>query len=192
MDLQSQFGEKQVKDLMRNFSLTPNLTPSLSFSSNAYQLYQLYNSLKRTESPMGFRNLFHPVQTGYSLYSAAEILAKEPHLHRIPVVDPQRKLVNIITQSMLIKFITKNMELLGQKREIQLRQITTLFHRVHSVRDSEHAVEAFKIMCNEVQPLHLFINCLSVFLYVGCDGCGGDGRKWKIDRKYFDERFEID
>lgn len=99
---------------------------------------------------MGFRNAFHPVKVGYSLFSAVETLAKERHLHRVPVIDENRKLVNILTQSMLIKFVARNLELLGEKRELELKKIPELFHRVLFVKESDLAVEAFKIMCTNV------------------------------------------
>lgn len=51
---------------------------------------------------------------------------------------------------MVIKFVKQNVELLGEKRDLQLKKIPKLFHMVHSVASTDLAIEAFKIMCIEV------------------------------------------
>ena len=50
------------------------------------------------QHPLTRRNPFHPVPRGYSLLFALELLAREEDLHRVPVVDSERKLINLITQ----------------------------------------------------------------------------------------------
>lgn len=50
------------------------------------------------QHPLTRRNPFHPVTRGYSLLFALELLAREEDLHRVPVVDSERKLINLITQ----------------------------------------------------------------------------------------------
>eukprot|EP00456_Euglypha_rotunda_P059636 TRINITY_DN4985_c0_g1_i7.p1 TRINITY_DN4985_c0_g1~~TRINITY_DN4985_c0_g1_i7.p1 ORF type:complete len:253 (-),score=24.37 TRINITY_DN4985_c0_g1_i7:304-1062(-) len=59
------------------------------------------------------RNPYHPVPRGYSLFHAFEIMARTG-AHRVPVVDRNDRVANIITQSMLIKFFHSNMALLGK------------------------------------------------------------------------------
>ena len=50
------------------------------------------------QHPLSRKNPFHPVRTGYSLLFALELMAKEEELHRVPIVDGERNLVNLITQ----------------------------------------------------------------------------------------------
>lgn len=40
--------------------------------------------------PLGFRNPFHPVKGGYSLFYAIEAMAREKHLYRVAVIDDDR------------------------------------------------------------------------------------------------------
>jgi len=94
------------------------------------------------------RLLFHPIRRGYSLYSAVEALAKEPHLHRVPIVDDDNRLINVITQSQIIDLVANNINLLGSKKNKKLSEIPQLFHDVIKIRDTDVALEAFKLIHN--------------------------------------------
>lgn len=48
--------------------------------------------------PLSRKNPFHPISSGYSLLFALELMAREEELHRVPIVDADRNLVNLITQ----------------------------------------------------------------------------------------------
>lgn len=98
-------------------------------------------------SPLTRRNPFHPVTAGYSLFTAFELLARERGLHRVPVISncDERRLVNIITQSQVLRYIDEHKELLGSKAT---QTIATLpFEKtVISVSAEQQTIEAFNIM----------------------------------------------
>jgi len=96
--------------------------------------------------PLSRRNPFHPVKVGYSLLYAIEALAKEHNLHRIPVIDQDRKLVNLITQSQVVRFLQENMQLLGSKRHIMVKELHGVIHHVFSINIDQKAIEAFNQM----------------------------------------------
>jgi hypothetical protein len=101
--------------------------------------------------PQGYRNPFHPILRGYSLYSAVEVLARGTvNLHRVPIIDEDRKLINVITQSQLVSFVAKNLHLLGSKKNKRVADMPNVFHDVEKVLDSDLAMEAFKKMYTKV------------------------------------------
>jgi len=89
----------------------------------------------------------HQLSSGYSLYSAVEAMVLEPRLRRIPILNFERKMVNLVTQSQLVEFVFQNMHLVDEKkRQKMLADIPELFHEVISVQENEFALEAFKKM----------------------------------------------
>jgi len=67
--------------------------------------------------PLSLRNPFHPIKQGYSALSVVEALAKEESLHRVPVVDKDRQMFNVVTQSQVVDFIARNLERIGDKKK---------------------------------------------------------------------------
>jgi len=96
--------------------------------------------------PISRRNPFHPINKNYSLFSAIEVLARERGLHRVPIIDDNRKLVGLITQSQVVDFLFKNVNLLGSKKDIPVKLCRGAIRPVFSVKDDETAMSAFKIM----------------------------------------------
>jgi len=99
--------------------------------------------------PLNRRNPFHPVKKGYSLLYAMEALAKEPLLHRVPVIDDDRNLVNLITQSHLVKFLQLNLERIGPKKRKPVAEVNGVFHEVIGCNLNQKAIEAFNMMVKE-------------------------------------------
>jgi 5'-AMP-activated protein kinase regulatory gamma subunit len=99
--------------------------------------------------PMQRKNLFHPVKVGYSLFYAIEALAKERDLHRLVVIDDDRMIVNMVTQSQVVDFLQKNIDLIGDKVNKPLSAIPRLFHEVYSVPESVQAIDAFNLMVSK-------------------------------------------
>eukprot|EP01121_Diplochlamys_sp_Union-15-3_P016620 TRINITY_DN5691_c0_g1_i2.p1 TRINITY_DN5691_c0_g1~~TRINITY_DN5691_c0_g1_i2.p1 ORF type:complete len:341 (+),score=50.05 TRINITY_DN5691_c0_g1_i2:86-1108(+) len=95
--------------------------------------------------PIGKRNPFHPVHRNFSLFHAFELLARSPDLHRIPVVDDNRKLVNLITQSQMISFINANLPILGDKKNKPLSQCLHS-KKVITIAETKAALDAFTLM----------------------------------------------
>jgi len=96
--------------------------------------------------PLSRRNPFHPVAKGYSLWTAIEVLAREPGCHRIPVIDQNRNLVNMITQTQIIDWLVRNMDKMGPLKDKPLSTIPSSHSTVVRVHQDEIALEAFKEM----------------------------------------------
>lgn len=96
--------------------------------------------------PLARRNPFHPVAREYSLLYAIEALARERSLHRVPVVDSDRMLVNLVTQSQVVSFLQRNMSLVGDKRNMHIKEIRGVIHEVYSVNIKQRAIDAFTQM----------------------------------------------
>jgi len=96
--------------------------------------------------PLSVRNPFVPVKQGSSLFHAFEILGKEPNVHRVPILDEDRILLNIITESQAVKFIHKNLPLLGAKGKMRVDEMTGLSKQVFTIGTYEDAIIAFDRM----------------------------------------------
>jgi CBS-domain-containing membrane protein len=96
--------------------------------------------------PLTRRNPFNPVKGGYSLLYAIEALAKERSLHRVPVIDDERQLMNLITQSQVVRFLQQNMHLLGDKRLTPVSEIKGVMHDVFIINIHQKAIDAFHQM----------------------------------------------
>jgi len=96
--------------------------------------------------PLSNRNPFFPIHSGYSLFCAVEALARETGLHRIPVVDNERKLITVITQSQIVNILLRNLDILGEKKDMPVNQMSKYFEDVVCIREDDIALEAFKIM----------------------------------------------
>ena len=96
--------------------------------------------------------------------SAIELLAKVRGLHRVPVCDPERKLVGIyevvdsilnslvkglVTQSQVVDFLKKNMGRIGPKVNKKVMEIVQSFKPI-TVKEADTALDAFKLMNTEV------------------------------------------
>jgi len=95
--------------------------------------------------PMARNNPFHPVKGGYSLFAALEVLARERRLHCVAVVDDDRNLLNLVTQSQLLRFVVEHSNKLGRKREKTVQDMGTL-REVYVIGENEPAINAFKMM----------------------------------------------
>jgi len=97
-------------------------------------------------NPIVKRNPYHPVTVGYSLFSAIEALAKEENLHRVPVIDKDRQLKSLLTQSQVIDFVVANLDSLGTIRNKPISLAIAGRPGVLSVTTKMSAIESFKFM----------------------------------------------
>jgi len=97
-------------------------------------------------NPIVKRNPYHPVTVGYSLFSAIEALAREDTLHRVPVIDKDRQLKSLLTQSQVIDFVVSNLDSVGTIRNKPVSQVIAGRPNVLSVTTKMSAIEAFKFM----------------------------------------------
>lgn len=99
--------------------------------------------------PLSRRNPFHPVKTGYSLYFVIEALAREHDLHRVPIIDNERQLMNLITQSQVVRFLYENLDKIGNKTKMPVNLINNVLKDVVSISESQPAIDAFSLMVKE-------------------------------------------
>jgi len=99
--------------------------------------------------PISRRNPFHPVPKGYSLFSVIEALGREVRLHRVPILDENRKLVGLVTQSGVVDFLHKNMHLIGNKKEKPLSMCIGALRNVYTITEQSQAIDAFRMMSTQ-------------------------------------------
>jgi len=98
--------------------------------------------------PLRKVNPFHPVPKGYSLFSACEILSLS-NARRVPVIDSDGQVADVVTQSMLIDFLWQNIEKIGTLADKKVQDIQLLHnHVVTQVDSSTKAIVAFREMVN--------------------------------------------
>jgi len=97
------------------------------------------------KNPLGILTPYHPIYVGYSLFSAYEVMARS-NLHRLAVVDGNRSLVSVVTQSQLVELTYRNIALLGAKRSKLVKNMPYNLHEVYSVKPSDLALKAFSLM----------------------------------------------
>jgi CBS-domain-containing membrane protein len=66
--------------------------------------------------------------------------------HRIPVLDGEKNLKHIVSQSAMIKYIYDNRSTLGSKRTMKVKYLDSASGFVVSVLHDEKAIDAFKIL----------------------------------------------
>jgi len=97
--------------------------------------------------PLSHRNPFHPVKEGYSALAVIEALAREENLYRVPVIDKNRQMFNLVTQSQVVDFLARNLEHLGPKANKPIKLCEHAFKpRVLSVLEDSIAIDAFNSM----------------------------------------------
>eukprot|EP00007_Cunea_sp_BSH-02190019_P001846 CAMPEP_0174236862 /NCGR_PEP_ID=MMETSP0417-20130205/6233_1 /TAXON_ID=242541 /ORGANISM="Mayorella sp, Strain BSH-02190019" /LENGTH=313 /DNA_ID=CAMNT_0015315559 /DNA_START=51 /DNA_END=992 /DNA_ORIENTATION=+ len=97
-----------------------------------------------TVSYMARRNPFHPVKEDASLLAVAEKLAKGTH--RVPVVNAEGDVINIISQSSLVKFLIKNQSKLAVDLSRKIAELNIGTTPVMSISSTCSALDAFKIL----------------------------------------------
>jgi len=96
--------------------------------------------------PLTRKNTFHPIANGYSLFYAIETMAREEHLHRVPIIDGDRKLKSVLSQSQVIDFIHSNINTLGSIKDKPLEQMQGVLKKVFTVKEDSLTIDAFKLM----------------------------------------------
>jgi len=99
--------------------------------------------------PLSLRNPFKPVPEGYSLFYVVELLARERGLHRVPIIDRDQKLVNVVTQSQVIKYLANHMAEIGTIRNKPIIEMEGVIKSVHSIKETATAMDAFSLMVKE-------------------------------------------
>jgi CBS domain-containing protein len=108
--------------------------------------------------PLKKNNPFHPVTKGYSLFSAWEILALS-EAKRVPVIDVNSQIADIVTQSMMVDFLWQNLEMIGKLADKKIQDIQLLRnHVVTQVDENSKAIVAFREMVNRQEDHVAVVN----------------------------------
>jgi len=90
------------------------------------------------------RNPFHPVSSNDTLLKVFEVLSKG--IHRVPVVDAQGNVVNIISQSSIIQFLQQHRHTIKKLTSHNLQELNIGTRPVVAVREDTPAIETFRLM----------------------------------------------
>lgn len=100
--------------------------------------------------PLSRKNPFRPVEKGFSALNVIELLAKVPDLHRVPIIAPNREMLNFVTQSQICRYLRDNVDALGAKKDKLVSQCPQFYRDdVVSVDTKSTAIEAFMLMANK-------------------------------------------
>eukprot|EP00038_Savillea_parva_P019721 m.28550 g.28550 ORF g.28550 m.28550 type:complete len:343 (+) comp4527_c0_seq1:59-1087(+) len=91
------------------------------------------------------RNNFHCVNRNASLEEATTLLLKKG-CHRVPVVDDSGKIVNIMSQSTIIKFLNDHMDELDDFGKITIAEAACGTSPVLSVNSNDTVLDAFRVI----------------------------------------------
>jgi len=94
------------------------------------------------------RTPFMPISTDSSLLEAMWLMNKNNHVYRLIVVDPEEpKVVNILTQSHLVKLLHDNLEKLGDIANKTIEELGLHKEKkLVSVRLTDSALDAFRLI----------------------------------------------
>jgi len=96
--------------------------------------------------PISKRNPFKPIEKGFSLFTAWEILSLST-THRVPILDEKGDICDLITQSMLIDFLWQNIEKIGALADHQVKDLKSkASETLGVVKASTRAITAFMDM----------------------------------------------
>jgi CBS domain-containing protein len=146
------YGFVDIYDIVKYVTNFFGETDELKSSEDFFKLAEKSDEFqKKTVNdimtfPLSKRNPFHPVTSGYSLLAAVEVLARERGLHRVPVVDKDRKLVTVITQSQLVTILSQNLDIMGDKKNKPVSLTRPYMEEVLAVSEDMIAMDAFKMM----------------------------------------------
>jgi 5'-AMP-activated protein kinase regulatory gamma subunit len=98
-----------------------------------------------TISYLSRRNKFIPVQEEATLWTAAQIIARQS-VHRVPVVNKEGKVVNIISQSSLLGFLNDHLTELKEETDKTIGELRIGSRPVTSVNKDAAVIEAFRLM----------------------------------------------
>eukprot|EP01122_Echinamoeba_exundans_P017815 TRINITY_DN9768_c0_g1_i1.p1 TRINITY_DN9768_c0_g1~~TRINITY_DN9768_c0_g1_i1.p1 ORF type:complete len:324 (+),score=94.81 TRINITY_DN9768_c0_g1_i1:42-1013(+) len=89
------------------------------------------------------------ISKGSSVWDAIQVFARES-VHRLLVTDNDGSIIQFLTQSAVLRFLSQNLEKLGGRLDQTLAQAGLAGHvTVFCIEDKEKAVEAFKLISSE-------------------------------------------
>jgi len=98
-----------------------------------------------TISDLSRRNPWVPVKAGSSLKSVVEILAYQ-HVHRVPILGDDGKVVNIITQSDIVAFISAHLDKFGSELDKSIGDLGLGSSPVVQIPIESTVIQAFDLI----------------------------------------------
>jgi len=129
------FGKEELKDMGNFWKIVEKSEKLKNVTVNSVMSF-----------PRSVNNPFHPVTVGYSLHFALEVLAREDHLERVPIITRDRSLYNMLTISRVVQFFFDNKKILGKRLNKPISMIGSSTKGVFSIKTTDHAYEAFNLM----------------------------------------------
>jgi len=135
---------RYVTEMFQDVTNTSMIDLERIFASDAKFSHTLASDVMQW--PLQKVNPFHPITKGYSLFAAWETLSLSG-ARRVPVVDATGKVVDLVTQSMMIDFLWQNIEKIGKLAEKKVSEIQILRNQsVLQLPSSSKAIMAFREM----------------------------------------------
>lgn len=138
VEMSDTFQKTRVKDIISTVPLLHVLSPSVSKSPTEVPNWSCSPDLSS-------RDPFVPVQDGSSLFSVIEVMAKHK-VHRVPLIDHQGRVSNLITQSAIVSYLAMHLPELGPITEKTVAEFLPGHKEVITVDINARAIEAFKSM----------------------------------------------
>jgi len=91
------------------------------------------------------RHTLFPVTVGSNLLDAVEKMAAN-HVQRLPVLDKEGNIINLLTQSAVIEYLAKHIDTLGQSIQKSLKELNFEKKSVISIDHHKPAIDAFRLM----------------------------------------------
>ena len=91
-----------------------------------------------------------PSFRGFTTFSAVEQMARLGP-HRVAVLDKERRVVGLLTQSMVVSLLDQNLDKLGAFRESRVREmVPALASSTVCVPETSITIDAFRLMATNV------------------------------------------
>eukprot|EP00732_Lithocolla_globosa_P001002 Lithocolla_globosa_v1_NODE_418_length_4113_cov_48.143420.p2 type:complete len:375 gc:universal NODE_418_length_4113_cov_48.143420:2860-3984(+) len=120
--------------------LPPKQEPSAEFSFPTEKTVYDIMSPQRT-----FPTTSHPLSPRYSILFALELFVKEKNLKRVAIIDPERKVVGLLTQSKVVRFLNDHFYELGTIKDLPIHVIKRNMRPIVSISSSDTALEGFQL-----------------------------------------------
>jgi len=82
----------------------------------------------------------------HSLFYICEVFARDKNIHRIPIVDNNYKLVNMITQKQIISYFHEHIEEIGSVSKKPISYFQNVLKYVYCISQYEETINAFDKM----------------------------------------------
>jgi CBS domain-containing protein len=150
-DERSFFGYLELADIVRY--IVEHFGPRGEKEQDFWQLLRQESDFKdRTVNdmmkyPLQRKTQFLSVIRGYTAWAVFEPLGREPHVHRLAVIDrDSRQLYNLVTQGMVIRFIYDHIDKIGGVKNKPICEVDGTICKVVTVKDTSKTIDAFNHM----------------------------------------------